>query len=159
MVLGAASVQNSMTISPSVVLMTATSFVFAGVLMVAVVGVFVLVSSAKAVTIPAVKTMAQIRLNVFMGGNFPDPRSKVTGGINSFSSNSRWGCRRRRQKCRANGQSTFMAGLGTFRRRSDGIRRCQRHSSDFGLSGNGAGLHQWHNGRWFHLVGNRGCWH
>src|ERR1017187_7130336 len=87
MVLGAASVQNSMTISPSVVLMTATSLVFAGVLMVAVVGVFVLVSSAKAVTIPAVKTMAQIRLNVFMGGNFPDPRSKVTGGINSFSSN------------------------------------------------------------------------
>jgi len=35
-----------------------------------------------------------------------------------------------------------MAGLGTFRRRGDGIRHCQWHSGDFGLSGNGAGLHQ-----------------
>src|ERR1039458_2077174 len=75
-----------------------------------------------------------------MGGNFPDARSKVTGGINPFSSNSRWGCRRRRQKCRANGQSPFMAGLGTFRRRSDGIRGCERHSSDFGLYATREGL-------------------
>ena len=65
-----------MTISPSVVLMTATSLVFAGVLMVAVVGMFVLVSSAKAVTIPAAKTMAQISLNVFMGGKFSRPAGK-----------------------------------------------------------------------------------
>jgi hypothetical protein len=34
-----------------------------------------------------------------------------------------------------------MAALGTFRR-GDGLRRCQWHSGDFGLSGNGAGLHQ-----------------
>ena len=25
------------------------------------------------------------------------------------------------------------------------------------MSGNGAGLRQWHNDRWFHLVGNHGC--
>src|ERR1017187_4856197 len=95
MVLGAASVQNSTTISPSVVLMTATSLVFAGVLMVAVVGVFVLVSSAKAVTIPAAKTMAQIRLNVFMGVKFSRSAAKsharnwtfqVIGGGNFLSS-------------------------------------------------------------------------
>jgi hypothetical protein len=58
----------------------ATSLVI-GVFVTAPAGMFVLVSWAKTVTIPATEIMVQMEIQAFMEGNFPDPQPKVTGVI------------------------------------------------------------------------------
>lgn len=59
---------------------TAASLVL-GVFVVALAGLSVLVSWAKAVAIPATRMMVQMEIQAFIEGNFPDLRQKVTGGF------------------------------------------------------------------------------